>query len=220
MIRFGTDGVRGRAGQPPIVVEDAVRIGRAAARLAREHGGERVLLARDTRPSGAMLVAAAAAGVAGEGGTALLADVLPTAGLMAALADGMAEAGIMVTASHNPAEDNGFKIVGSDGRKLSDAQSQQFEAWLAEAPVHRVGTLEPVGLQARRCYHRALDEAAPESSALAGLKIAVDLAHGAATSTGRWRRSATSTARWCCWSASSSSATGRPPRCSAWPRAR
>jgi len=187
MIRFGTDGVRGHAGTPPITAEGAVRIGRAAARLAREGGGERVILARDTRPSGAMLVAAAAAGVAAEGGTALLADVLPTAGLMAALADGIAEAGVMVTASHNPAGDNGFKVVGANGRKLSDSRSAKFEAWLGEEPEPgEPGTLEPVGLQARRCYHRALDEAAPGSTALEGLKVAVDLANGAAASTARW----------------------------------
>ena len=187
MIRFGTDGVRGHAGTAPITAEGAVRIGRAAARLAREEGGDRVLLARATRPSGAMLVAAAAAGVAAEGGTALLADVLPTAGLMAALADGIADAGVMVTASHNPAKDNGFKVMGANGRKLSDALSSRFEAWIQEDPQPGdPGVLEPIGLQARRCYHRALDDAAPGATALEGLKIAVDLAHGAATSTARW----------------------------------
>lgn len=187
MIRFGTDGVRGRAGTAPVSAEGAVRIGRAAARLARESGGDRVLLARDTRPSGSMLVAAVCAGVAAEGGTALLADVLPTAGLMAALDDGIADVGVMVTASHNPAPDNGFKVIGRGGRKLSDAQSRQFEAWLAEEPSSCVpGHLEPVGMQARKCYHRALDEAAPPGSAFEGQKIVVDLAHGAAVATGRW----------------------------------
>lgn len=187
MIRFGTDGIRGAAGAWPITADVALSVGRAAARLAREYGGDRVLLARDTRPSGSMLVAAAAAGVASQGGHALLADVLPTAGLMAGLADGMAEVGIMVTASHNASPDNGFKIIGAGGRKLSEADSARFENWLAENPAEgEVGSLEPVGLQARRCYHRALDEASPDSAALDGCKIAVDLAHGAAVSTVRW----------------------------------
>jgi phosphoglucosamine mutase len=189
MIRFGTDGVRGEAGRPPMTAEVAVRVGRAAVKLARLSGGDRVLIARDTRPSGPMLTAGVASGVAAQGGEAVLADVLPTSGVMANLAAGTADVGVMVTASHNPAPDNGFKVIGVGGHKLSDEQSARFEAWLAEEPEPCVpGLFRPDGLGARQVYHRALADAAPAGSALDGLRIAVDLAHGAAIGAARWLR--------------------------------
>jgi phosphoglucosamine mutase len=189
MIRFGTDGVRGEAGRPPMTAEVGVAVGRAAVRLARRAGGDRVLIARDTRPSGPMFTAAVAAGVAAGGGEAILADVLPTAGVMANLAAGTADVGVMVTASHNPAPDNGFKVLGPGGLKLNDEQVAAFEAWLTEAPDSRVpGTLRPDGLGARQAYHAALTAAGPAPERLDGRKIAVDLANGAAIGTARWLR--------------------------------
>lgn len=197
MIRFGTDGVRGPAGTLPITASTGLAMGRAAVRLARSYGGDRVFIARDTRPSGPMLTAAVAAGVASAGGRALLADVLPTAGLMANLAAGVADVGVMVTASHNAAPDNGFKVMGRGGRKLSDADTQRVEEWLAEPEFQaEPGTLSAVGLQARKTYHRALDAVAPATTSLTDVTIAVDLANGAAVGTARWLRERYPAVRW------------------------
>lgn len=198
MIRFGTDGIRGTAGHFPVTAETALAVGRAAARLALEHGGSRVLVARDTRPSGTMLSAAVCAGVAAAGGKALVAEVLPTSGLMANLADDAADAGVMITASHNPARDNGFKVLGSGGHKLSDTDSARFEGWLADSPeVSDPGDIVHMPLAARRSYHRALDAVAPDCTALTGIRIAVDLAHGAAHTTARWLRERYPGVTWC-----------------------
>lgn len=189
MIKFGTDGIRGEAGRHPMTAEVALRVGRAAVRLAREGQGDRVMIGRDTRPSGPMLAAGVAAGVAAAGGQAILVDVLPTSGIMANLAAGVAEVGVMVTASHNPAPDNGFKVLGAGGRKLSDSASERFESWLADQAEPAVpGPLRADGLGARQAYHRALDEVSPSSSSLEGVRLAVDLAHGAAVGSARWLR--------------------------------
>ncbi|TVQ89957.1 MAG: phosphoglucosamine mutase [Deltaproteobacteria bacterium] len=187
MIQFGTDGIRGEAGRPPLTAEVALQIGRAAVKLAREGGGERVMIARDTRPSGLMLAYGVAAGVAAEGGEAVLIDVLPTSALMANLAAGAAEVGVMVTASHNPAPDNGFKLMYRGGRKLSEGAAERFERWLTESPGPSVpGQIRSDALGARQAYQRALDEVAPPSATLQGVRIGVDLSFGAAQGTARW----------------------------------
>jgi phosphoglucosamine mutase len=187
MIKFGTDGLRGVAGEDPITAEVAVRLGRAAAELGRRARGDTVVVARDTRPSGAMLMAACSAGVAAAGARCRVADVLPTSGLMAALAEGLGDVGVMVTASHNPARDNGFKVLSARGRKLTDAETAQVEAWIASPVVAGdPGTIENVALQAKKTYLRALERAAPPAEALGSVSIAVDLANGAASSMGRW----------------------------------
>lgn len=187
MIRFGTDGVRGPAGVRPITAEGALAIGKAAARLAEHQGGQRVLIARDTRPSGPMLVAGCAAGAASLGAHVTIADVLPTSAVMAALADGIAEAGIMVTASHNPAADNGFKVLDSRGKKLSQELTQHFEEWVNQGHASNViSQITHNPLSVRTSYHRALEACAPASTDLADRTIVVDLAHGAATLNRRW----------------------------------
>ncbi|MFT7521346.1 MAG: phosphoglucosamine mutase, partial [Kiritimatiellia bacterium] len=120
-------------------------------------------------------------------GRAIMCEVLPTAGLMANLADDAADVGVMITASHNAAPDNGFKILGPGGRKLTDAENALFEGWLQSGSAdHSPGSIDLAPLQAKRCYHRALDHVAPESARLTGVRIAVDLANGAASGTARW----------------------------------
>jgi len=188
MIEFGTDGVRGRAGQMPITAEGGVAIGRAAARLAQELGDGRVLVARDTRPSGIALEAAVAAGVMSTGSACLLAGVLPTAGVGIGLDAGLADVGVMITASHNPVVDNGFKIIGTRGRKLDDAQIATVESWLAE-PVpadEQFGEIVPAHEDAWRTWLDAVDRATPDRQILAGHRIAIDLANGAAAPSARW----------------------------------
>lgn len=188
MIQFGTDGVRGRAGQMPISAEGGVAIGRAAARLARELGQGRVLVGRDTRPSGSALEAAVVSGVLSNGCVCMLAGVLPTAGVGIGLDAGLADVGVMITASHNPAADNGFKIIGSRGRKLDDDQIARVETWLAESPPVDVsfGQVVPAHADAWLTWLEAVDRATPGRSILAGHRIAIDLANGAASPCARW----------------------------------
>src|SRR3954469_24352995 len=117
---FGTDGVRGVAGEF-LTAELALALARAAcARIATDHA-PRVLIIRDTRESGAMLEAAVAAGVAAAGGEALLGGVLPTPGAPLLIQRHGFDLGVVLSASHNPYQDNGIKFFGGDGFKLSDA---------------------------------------------------------------------------------------------------
>src|SRR6202011_4301214 len=115
---FGTDGVRGLAGEF-VSAELALSLARAAT---RHTGAERpqVLILRDTRESGEMLQAALAAGVSSAGGDALLAGVLPTPAAPLLLARYGFDLAVVISASHNPYQDNGIKFFGADGYKLSD----------------------------------------------------------------------------------------------------
>lgn len=184
-MKFGTDGIRGIAGRSPIDAEAAVRIGRAAARLARANGGASVLIARDARPSGPMLEAAVAAGVAGEGAVALRAGVVPTPALAVALEEGRAAAGVMITASHNVWSDNGFKVLSEGGRKPTDAETSQIEAWLADDQHnHGVGYLEDAGADVLAGWLARLS--AVDVTLLQGKTLAVDLAMGAAEAARPW----------------------------------
>ncbi len=126
---FGTDGVRGAAGEL-LTAELALALGRAAVHQAGV-SRPRVLIIRDTRESGDMLQAAFAAGVASAGGEALLGGVLPTpAAPLLVVRDGLALAAVL-SASHNPYPDNGVKLFGADGYKISDEAELEIEAELA-----------------------------------------------------------------------------------------
>ena len=171
---FGTDGVRGVAGEF-LTAELSLALARAATARA---GARRVLIIRDTRESGEMLEAAVAAGVAAAGGEALLGGVLPTPGAPLLMARYGFDLGVVISASHNPYRDNGIKFFGGDGFKLSDETETEIEAAL-EAPfehaeVGRVRALHG----ALEDYLRALHERF-ESLDLGGRRIALDCAHGA-----------------------------------------
>ncbi len=129
---FGTDGVRGVAGEV-LTAELALALGAAAT---REVGGEhpRVLVIRDTRESGPMLEGALAAGVAQGGGDALIAGVLPTPAASILVRRLGLDLAVVVSASHNPWRDNGIKFFGRDGAKLSDEAEQRIEAALTTGP--------------------------------------------------------------------------------------
>ena len=135
---FGTDGVRGLAGEV-VTAELALALGRAATSLC---GAERprVLVIRDTRESGEMLEAAIAAGIAAEGGEALLAGVLPTPAAPLLLRRYGFDLAAVLSASHNPFCDNGIKFFGADGDKLSDATELEIERRLAAGPAASVAT--------------------------------------------------------------------------------
>jgi phosphoglucosamine mutase len=183
---FGTDGVRGRAGEF-LTAELALALARTATARAEHTDDMRpgVLIVRDTRESGEMLEAAIAAGVTAAGGDALLAGVLPTpAAPMLVRRHGLSMAAV-ISASHNPYEDNGIKLFGADGFKLDDATEHEIEAALAGAGASGpVGaTAAPIGRVHR--LHGALEDYLRELHArfaqldLSGRRILLDCAHGA-----------------------------------------
>jgi phosphoglucosamine mutase len=172
---FGTDGVRGVAGEL-LTPELAVRLGRAAVEQA---GARRVLVIRDTRESGEMLEAALAAGAAAAGAEVLLGGVLPTPAAPLLLGRFGLDLAVVLSASHNPFEDNGIKFFGADGFKLSDETELAIERRLEEAPQARtaIGRIRPLeGTQ--EDYLRALGERFSGLD-LRGLDVALDCAHGA-----------------------------------------
>jgi phosphoglucosamine mutase len=176
---FGTDGVRGVAGEF-LTAELALALARAAtARAQRDHRPARVLLIRDTRESGEMLEAAVAAGVAAAGGEALLGGILPTPGAPLLIARHGFDLGVVLSASHNPYRDNGIKFFGGDGYKLSDVTEAEIEAALEQphpVPDHpgRVRTFHG----ALEDYLRALQGRFGDLD-LSGRRILLDCANGA-----------------------------------------
>jgi phosphoglucosamine mutase len=175
---FGTDGVRGLAGEF-LTAELALALARAATAQAQaEH--PRVLILRDTRESGEMLQAAVAAGVSSAGGEALLGGVLPTPAAPLLLARYGFDLAVVLSASHNPYEDNGIKFFAADGYKLSDQTEREIEAALADderaAPraIGRVRDLRGAGEDYLRELHTRF--AALE---LSGVEVLLDCANGA-----------------------------------------
>src|SRR5436190_4660716 len=125
---FGTDGVRGRANTSPMTAEIAMRIGMAAGQVFNRGGHRhRVVVGKDTRLSGYMIEQALTAGFLSVGGDVLLIGPLPTPGGGFLTRSMRADVGAMISASHNPYEDNGIKLFGPDGFKLSDAVEAQIE---------------------------------------------------------------------------------------------
>ncbi|TNE86747.1 MAG: phosphoglucosamine mutase [Deltaproteobacteria bacterium] len=183
MMRFGTDGIRGVAGHTPVDVQGAVAIGRAAGRLSPSGA---VLVARDRRPSGEALEAAVIAGIVDVGATARVAGVLPTAGASEAVAQGLGDVAVVLTASHNPADDNGFKLLLDGGRKPTDEEVAEIERLLADnAPGGELGSVEPVPEAAVLAHIQALSERL-DLGALRGHRLAIDLANGAAVALAPW----------------------------------
>lgn len=186
-VTFGTDGVRGIAGRE-VGPELAVRLGRAVVTVLAEEGHARpsVVIGRDPRWSGEMLEAGVVAGVTSAGGDAITVGVVPTPAVAHLTAGGDAAAGIMISASHNPMPDNGLKVFGGDGYKLSDAEEERL-AELLVAGVDRY----PQGAAVGRHWHdatggsRYVEAVVAEADVdLAGMTIAVDGAHGAAADLG------------------------------------
>jgi len=177
---FGTDGVRGVAGEF-LSAELALSLARAAtARVATlVHHAPRVLVIRDTRESGEMLEAAVAAGIAEAGGEALLGGVLPTPGAPLLIERHGLDAGVVISASHNPYRDNGIKFFGGDGFKLSDAVEAEIEAALATpaGPAKQIGRVRRLH-GALEDYLRALHERFAGLD-LSGRRVALDCANGA-----------------------------------------
>jgi phosphoglucosamine mutase len=174
---FGTDGVRGVAGEF-LTAELALSLARAATERVQGHEPARVLVIRDTRESGEMLEAAVAAGVAAAGGEALLGGVLPTPGAPLLIGRYGFDLAAVLSASHNPYHDNGIKFFGGDGYKLSDATELEIEGMLA-------GPAAPPRIGRVRRFHGALEDylrALHERFAaldLSGRSVLLDCANGA-----------------------------------------
>ncbi len=182
-VRFGTDGIRGIAGET-LTVELAAALGVA---LMQQHPAGLVLIGRDTRPSGPALASALAGAIEAHGGTVIDVGVIPTPGLASLVAgEPRAACGVVVTASHNPVEYNGLKVLARDGRKIPDAEERALEAAMeiALAESVRVGAPsvahEAEAQEYRQRYERTLGALAQTVDA-AGLRVVVDAAHGAAS---------------------------------------
>jgi phosphoglucosamine mutase len=164
---FGTDGVRGVAGEF-LTADLALKLGRAAM-LASPAEHPQILIVRDTRESGEMLEAALAAGIAAGGGHALLGGVLPTPGASVLVRRYGFDMAVVVSASHNPYRDNGIKFFGPEGMKISDEQEAEIERRLEE-PSARIGRLGD--------YLRELELRFADLD-LSGLRVLLDCANGA-----------------------------------------
>ncbi len=174
---FGTDGVRGRAGEF-LTAELALRLARAAVAHQPESRPQ-VLIIRDTRESGQMLEAALAAGITAAGGDALLGGVLPTPAAPLLVRRHGFDLAAVISASHNPYEDNGIKLFAADGFKLDDAAEREVEAELEQrlAPPSAIGRVEPLH-GALEDYLRALHTRFAGLD-LQGRRMVLDCANGA-----------------------------------------
>lgn len=177
---FGTDGVRGLYGGSVINENFAERLGVAAGRFASRlavSGALRVVLGRDTRASGERLIEAVASGLASVGMECVLLGVLPTPALSAAVSREKASLGVVITASHNPASDNGIKFFGSSGIKLSDEQELEIERLLPEEAPTLVPQTARTGEGIRP--YIALASGLLPKGALKGWRVVLDTANGA-----------------------------------------
>ncbi len=182
---FGTDGVRGRANTYPMTAEMALRLGAAAGRYFRRNGEDhhRVVIGKDTRLSGYMLENALTAGLTSTGMNVLLLGPVPTPAVGFLTRSMRADVGIMISASHNPAADNGIKFFGPDGFKLSDEAEAEIEAIVAgeiiPAQPQNIGRAKRID-DARGRYVEYAKTTFPAGRTLDGLKVVVDCANGAA----------------------------------------
>lgn len=182
---FGTDGVRGRANTHPMTAELALRLGAAAGRYFRRDGsnGHRVVIGKDTRLSGYMLENALTAGLTSTGMNVLLLGPVPTPAVGFLTRSMRADLGIMISASHNPAEDNGIKFFGPDGFKLSDEAEMEIEAILDGdiqlAQPQNIGRAKRID-DGRGRYVEYAKTTFPPGQRLDGLRVVIDCANGAA----------------------------------------
>ena len=182
---FGTDGVRGEANSDPMTAEMALRLGAAAGRFFRRDGrnGHRVVIGKDTRLSGYMIENALTAGLTSTGMNVLLLGPVPTPAVGFLTRSMRADVGIMISASHNPAKDNGIKFFGPDGFKLSDEAEAEIEALVAGeirlAQPQNIGRAKRID-DGRGRYVEYAKTTFPARDRLTGLKVVVDCANGAA----------------------------------------
>ena len=181
---FGTDGIRGTTNLEPMTAETALRVGQAAgAHFLRGDHRHRVVIGKDTRLSGYMMESAMVAGFTSVGMDVVLLGPMPTPAVAMLTRSMRADIGVMISASHNPFADNGIKLFGPDGYKLSDADEHEIEKRLEEGP--KLARSELIGRarridDARGRYIHFAKSTFPEHLRLDGLKVVIDCANGAA----------------------------------------
>jgi phosphoglucosamine mutase len=181
---FGTDGIRGTTNIEPMTAETALRVGQAAgAHFLRGDHRHRVVIGKDTRLSGYMMESAMVAGFTSVGMDVVLLGPMPTPAVAMLTRSMRADLGVMISASHNPFADNGIKLFGPDGYKLSDEAEMAIEARLEKAPKlaksPMIGRARRID-DARGRYVQFAKDTFPEQLRLDGLKVVVDCANGAA----------------------------------------
>ncbi|WP_417590763.1 phosphoglucosamine mutase [Parasphingorhabdus sp.] len=181
---FGTDGIRGLTNKHPMTAEIAMKVGQAAGRhFLRGDHKHRVVIGKDTRLSGYMMENALVAGFTSVGMDVVQVGPMPTPAVALLTRSMRADLGVMISASHNPYQDNGIKLFGPDGFKLSDEDELKIEAYLEEetilAPAADIGRAKRFE-DARGRYIHAVKMSLPDHIRLDGLKIVCDCANGAA----------------------------------------
>jgi phosphoglucosamine mutase len=184
---FGTDGIRGQANKHPMTAEVALRVGLAAGKLFRSQDERRhlVVIGKDTRLSGYMIEPALVAGFTSVGMDVRLFGPLPTPAVAMMTRSMRADLGVMISASHNNFADNGIKLFGPDGYKLSDEQELRIEALMDEGLQEGLAAPRELGRvmridDAQARYVEIVKATFPRHLSLAGLRVVIDCAHGAA----------------------------------------
>ena len=183
---FGTDGIRGEANRYPMNAEIAFGVGQAVAHLFKKNGHRaHVIIGKDTRISGYMLESSLEAGITSMGGYPYLVGVLPTPGIAFITQSMRADAGIVISASHNPYQDNGLKIFGGNGFKLTDEEENTIEDLILNRKLSDfLPEASQMGKAARMNdvngrYIVFLKNAFPRNLSMEGMKIILDTANGA-----------------------------------------
>jgi phosphoglucosamine mutase len=184
---FGTDGIRGQANSHPMTAEVALRVGLAAGKLFMSQDERRhmVVIGKDTRLSGYMVEPALVAGFASVGMDVRLLGPMPTPGVAMMTRSLRADLGVMISASHNAYVDNGIKLFGPDGYKLSDARELEIEALMDQGLADGLAVPTMLGRVARvddsqARYVEIAKATFPRRLSLAGLRVVIDCANGAA----------------------------------------
>jgi phosphoglucosamine mutase len=181
---FGTDGIRGRANAFPMTPDVAMRVGMAVGLHYRNGHRQRVVIGKDTRLSGYMLENALVAGFTSVGVDVFLLGPLPTPAVAMLTRSLRADYGVMISASHNPFDDNGIKLFGPDGFKLSDAAEAEIEALIDSDMSSKLARSDGLG-RARRIdvaigrYVEAAKRTLPRDMSFDGLRVVIDCANGA-----------------------------------------
>jgi len=184
---FGTDGIRGVAGQFPLDSTTVERIGRALVWTLREEEGARtprILVGRDTRESGEVMEAALLGGISGSGGEAVTTGILTTPAVAFITRTGSFDAGVMVSASHNPYRDNGIKIFSRKGYKLPDAEELAIERRILGSDFNPAPLSGPAPTEASdhlEHYLLSLADTVGSGRPFVGARVALDCAHGGAS---------------------------------------
>lgn len=188
---FGTDGIRGTANQSPMTAGMALQVAMATAHVLRNSkknngaGMNRVVIGKDTRLSGYMLEQAMAAGFVAMGMDVIRTGPIPTPAVARLTTSLRADMGVMISASHNPYQDNGIKLFGADGYKLSDEIEAEIEKHIDQDMEHFLPSPDDIGKatqmdDASGRYIEYVKRALSKNKTLKGLKVVVDCAHGAA----------------------------------------